>query len=336
MLMCRIALSVLPAVVAIFQAGVVAGQTTSTVSELAPDLIRGQAYPNKPIRIVTTAPGGGNDFAARLIGQGLTASLGQQVIVDNRTATVVPGDIVARAAPDGYVLLLAASTFYIGPLLDKAPYDAMRDFAPITLVARSPNVMVVHPSVPVSSVAEFIAYAKAKPGVVNYGSTGIGSSGHLAGELFKFMARVNFVHIPYKASSAAAVDLLAGNLQLAFNNPASVTPHIKAGRLKALAVCSAQPSPLLPGLPTVSASGLPGYESGAIYGLLAPARTPAAIIKLLNQEVVRILNTPDAKAKFFNVAMETVGSTPEQLAATMKSERARLGKVIKDAGIRSE
>src|SRR5688572_4384442 len=247
----------------------------------------------------------------------LTASLGQQVIVDNRTATVVPGDIVSKAPPDGHVLLLGASTFYIGPLIEKAPYDAMRDFAAITLVARSPNVMVVHPSVPANSVAEFIALAKAKPGALNFGSTGVGSSGHLAGELFKYMARVDFVHIPYKSSAAAATDLLAGNVQLAFNNPASVTPHIKSGKLKALAVCSAQPSELLPGLPTVSAAGLPGYESGAIYGLLAPAKTPAAIIKLLNQEIVRILNTPDAKAKFLNVAMESVGSTPEHLTATM-------------------
>ena len=320
MLMNRIAISVLAAVVALFQAGIAAGQN----------------YPNKPIRIVTTAPGGTLDFAARLIGQGLTTSLGQPVIVDNRTATVVPGDIVSKAAPDGYVLLLGASTFYIGPLIEKAPYDPVRDFAAVTLVARAPNVMVVHPSVPVSSVAEFIALVKAKPGALNYGSTGIGSSGHLAGELFKYMARVNFVHVPYKSSAAAASDLLGGNVQLAFNNPASVTPLIKAGKLKALAVCSAQPSPLLPGLPTVSASGLPGYESGAIYGLWAPARTPAAIIKLLNQEVVRILNTPDAKAKFFNVATENVGSTPEQLATAMQSERARMGKVIKEAGIRGE
>ena len=324
----RFSTTLLLTAVGMLQVGLATGQSGLTGS--------GQPYPNKSIRIVTTAPGGGNDFTARVLAQGMSTNLGQQVIVDNRTSSVVPGDIVAKAPPDGYVLLLGASTFYIGPLIDKAPYDAVRDFATITLATRSPNVVVVHPSVPVTSISELIMHLKSKPGELNYGTPGVGSSAHLAGELFKSMVGVNIMHIAYKGSGPASIDLLAGQMQVAFSNPASVTPHIKSGRLRALAVSSAQPSPLLPGLPTVAASGLAGYESGSIYGLWAPAKTPVAIINRLNQESVRILNLPDVKTKSLNVGMEPVGSTPEQLSITMKSEMARLGKLIKDAGIRSE
>ena len=304
---------------------------------LGADAASGQDYPNRPIRMVTTAPGGGNDFAARLIATGMMAGLGQPVIVDNRSSTVVPGDIVSKSPPDGYTILLAASTFTIGPLLIKnSPYDPVKDFAPITLAVSSPNILVVHPSVPANSVKELIALAKAKPGELNYATSGIGSSAHLAAELFKAMAGVNIVHVPYKGAGPASIDLVAGQVQLAFGNTTSVMPHVKSGRLRALAVASVQPSALVPGLPTVASSGLPGFESAAMVGILAPARTPAAVIDRLNREIVRVLNLPDVKEKFANVGMETVGSAPAQLGATMKFEIARLGKVIKDAGIRGD
>ncbi len=297
----------------------------------------GSEYPNRPVRMVTTAPGGGNDFAARLIAPALAGGLGQQVIVDNRSSTVVPGDIVAKSPPDGYSILLAASTFTIGPLLIRnSPYDPVQDFAPITLAVSSPNILVVHPMVPATSIKELIALARSKPGELNYATSGIGSSAHLAAELFKSMAGVNIVHVPYKGAGPASIDLVAGQVQLAFGNTTTVMPHVKAGRLRALAVSTAQPSALVPGLPTVASSGLTGFESASMVGILGPARTPSAIVERLNRELVRVLNLPDVKEKFSNVGMETVGSTPAHLNATMKSEIARLGKVIRDAGIRGD
>jgi len=287
--------------------------------------------------MVTTAPGGGNDFAARLIAPALAGGLGQQVIVDNRSSTVVPGDIVAKSPPDGYSILLAASTFTIGPLLIRnSPYDPVQDFAPITLAVSSPNILVVHPTLPATSIKELIALARSKPGELNYATSGIGSSAHLAAELFKSMAGVNIVHVPYKGAGPASIDLVAGQVQLAFGNTTTVMPHVKAGRLRALAVSTAQPSVLVPGLPTVASAGLPGFESASMVGILGPARTPSAIVERLNRELVRVLNLPDVKEKFSNVGMETVGSTPAHLNATMKSEIARLGKVIRDAGIRGD
>ena len=314
---------------------IVAGAIPAGLIMLAADVASGQDYPNKPIRIVTTTAGGGNDFAARLIAQGLTVNLGQQVIVDNRSSTVVPGDLVAKAPPDGYTLLVAGGTFSIGPLLQKAPYDPVKDFAALTLAARAPLVVVVHPSSTAKSIKELIALAKANPGGLNYGTPGIGSSAHLSAELFKAMAGVNIVHIPYKGAGPATNDLLGGQVQLAFGNATSVTPHVKSGRLRALAVTTAEPSMLYPALPTVAAS-LPGYESASLVGIFVPAKTPAALVNRLNREIVRILNQADVKEKFFNSGVEVVGSSPAEFAATIKSEIARMGKVIKDVGIRAE
>lgn len=301
------------------------------------DVVSGQTYPNKPIRMVTSAAGGSADFAARLIAQGLTGDLGQQVVVDNRGGSVSTSvGIVAKAPPDGYTLLLYASSLWIAPLLQQVPYDPVRDFSPIILAASSPYILVVHPAVPATSVKELIALAKAKMGELNYGSSGLGTANHLAAELFNAMAGVNIVHVPYKGAGPALNALIGGQLQLMFPSAGSVTSHIKSGRLRALGVTSAEPSALAPGLPTVAASGVPGYESLLIMGIFAPAGVPAALIKRLNQEIVKVLQKADVKEKLFNSGVEAVGGSPEQLAVSVKSEMARLGKVIKDAGIRAD
>jgi tripartite-type tricarboxylate transporter receptor subunit TctC len=300
---------------------------------LGAGVVSGQAYPNKPIRIVTAAVGGGSDFTSRLIAQGISVPLGQPVIVDNRSVGISAPEIVAKALPDGHTLLFGS--FWIDTLLYKAPYDPVRDFSPITLATRSPNILVVHPSVPVKSVKELIALTKAKPGELNYGSGGPGSTPHLAGELFKAMAGVNIVHIPYKGSGAALLDVIGGQVQLMFATAASAMPQVKGGKLRALAVTSAQPSALAPGLPPVAGS-LPGYEATLILGMFAPAKTPGTIINRLNQEIVRVLNTAEAKEKFLNAAAEIVGSSPAELAGTMKAEMARWGKLIKDTGIKPD
>ena len=294
-------------------------------------------YPTKPVRIVGSEPGGGGDFVSRLVAPGLTAALGQPIVIENRPTGVIQGEIVARAAPDGYTLLVNSGSMWIGQLLaaNKVPYDALKDFAPITLAVATPSVLVVHPSLPVASVKDVVALAKARPGALNYSSGSTGSStGYLAAELFKSMARVNIVHIPYKGSGPALNALVAGEVQVAFATAGTVAAHIKSGRLKSLAVTSAQPSALFPNLPTVASAGFPGYESATIYGMFAPANTPVAIINRLNQEIVRILlNNSDVKTRLLNASIEAVGSTPEELGAAVKSEMARLGKIIRDTGI---
>lgn len=295
------------------------------------------AYPTKPIRIVTAEAGGGNDFAARSIVRGLGDTLGQQVIVDNRGGAggIIAAEAVARAPADGYTLLVYASNIWIIPLLRKnVPYDFARDFVPVTWAARSPSTLVVHPSLPVKSVKELIAFAKARPGQLNYGSGGTGSTTHLAAELFKSMAQVNIVRVAYRGNGPALNDLIAGQIQVMLATAGSVAPHIGTGRLRALAVTSAQPTPLAPGLPTVASAGLPGYESLSIYGLFAPAKTPAAIIQQLNREIVKVLHRQDVKQQFLNAGVETVGSTPDEFAAAIKADVARMSKVIHDAGIR--
>jgi hypothetical protein len=295
----------------------------------------GQDYPVKPVRMVTAEPGGGNDFAARLIAQGLAGELGQRIIVDNRG--IGAAEIAAKAPPDGYTLLLYGNPLWLLPLLrNNAPYDAVRDFSPVTLAARSPLVVVVHPSVPARSIRELIALARARPGELNYGSGGAGSTPHLAVELFKSMAAVNIVRVAYKGNAQSLNDLIAGQVQLMFTTSGPVWPHVKSGRLRALAVTSAEPSPLAPGLPAAATAGLPGYESSSVYGVFAPAGTPATIIARLNREIVRLLNRPEVKERFLGSGVDTVGGTADQLAATVKSEITKWGKVIRDAGIRDE
>ena len=306
-----------------------------TMMLLSAGVAYGQDYPNKLIRIITSPAGGDNDFIARIIGQSISSPLGQPVVIENRP-TPLAVESVAKALPDGYTLLLAGGQLTITPLLRKTSYDAVRDFAPITLPGSSPLILVVHPSLPVKSVRELIALAKARPGELNYGSTGIGGLLHLAGELFKAMAGINIVRISYKGSAEAVNNLLSGELHLILQPPFAVAPHVTSRKLRALAVTSGQPSVLAPGLPTVAASGLPGYEAIAPVGLYAPAKTPAAIVNRLNREIVLILNKSDVKEKLFNVGVEVVGSTPEELATRMKSDIAKWGKLIRDAGIRTD
>lgn len=298
----------------------------------------GQNFPNKPVRIVATEPGGTGDLVARTLAQGLTASLGQQVIVDNRGGNVaIPAEVVSKSPPDGHTVLFFGSAFWLLPFMrDNAPYDPVRDFSPLTLVTTAPIIVVVPTSSPVNSVADLIALARSRPAQLNYGTTGTGSANHLAAELFQAMAGVQLVRINYKGVAPAINDLIAGQVQLSFTNAAAGMPHVKSGRLRALAVTSSKASVLAPGLPTIAASGLPGYESISILGMFAPARTPEAVMNRLNQEIVQVLNRAEVKERFINAGVEAVGSSSQQFAATVKFEMARMGRIIKDAGIRSE
>jgi len=302
---------------------------------LCAGVVSGQSYPNKPIRIVAAAPGGNADFSARQIAHGLSESLGQQVIVDNRGGSgIIAADVVAKSPPDGYTLLFYGRDIWVLPLLQNdVRYDPVKDFAPITLAVESPSILVVHPSLPVKNVKELIALAKANPGKLNYGSSGVGSSPYLAAELFKAMAGVDIVHVPYKGAARALPDLFAGQLQLMFNTVTLIGPNVKLGRLKALAVTSAHRTALVPGLPTMSESGLPGYDAVVIFSLFAPAGTPSPTINRINQETVRVLNSPEVKERFFRAGTEVVASSPQALAATVKSDMAKWSKVIKNAGI---
>ena len=292
-----------------------------------------QGYPVKPIRILCATPGASGDFSARIIAQGMTANLGQQVIVDNRGG-YGSIDAVIRSAPDGYTLLVYGSTLWTVSLLEAASWDPQRDLAPVALLNSTPSTVVVHPSLPVHSVKALIAFARSRPGELNYGSAPPGSSQHLASELFKSMAGVNIVNVPYKSSGAALIALLGGEVHMMFPPVGSVSPHVRSGRVRLLAVASTQPSAFLPGVPTVAASGLPGYEFATVVALFAPAGTPDALITRLNQEVARVLNRPDIRQRFMNEGLDAAGGPPEQLATTMRTETARFAKLIKDAGIR--
>ncbi len=295
-----------------------------------------QQYPLKPIRIVTSEPGGGNDLATRIISQEITAPLGQPFVIDNRAGPQVAAETVARAPADGYTLLITGDPLWLLPFLqDNVSFEALRDFAPITLAVRSPNVLVVHPSLPAKSVKELIALAKAKPGQLNYGSSIPGSSNHLGAELFKTMAGVDIVRVAYKGTAQTVNALLGGEVQVMFSTSGTVVPHVKSGRLRALAIASPQPSKLLSDVPTI-AETLPGYASGSIVGVFAPSRTPSTVIVRLNQEIVRALNTPKVLERFFSNGSDVVGSSPEDFVATIKNESARMGKVIRDARIRVE
>lgn len=300
---------------------------------LHPLAANGQAYPSKFIRVVTSAPGGSSDVVSRMVAQGMTDNMTQAVIVENRGSGVaVP--YAAKSSPDGYTLLYYGSALWLAPLLNKdAGYDVLRDFVPISWTVRQPNILVVHPSLPVKSVKQLIALAKSRPGEMNYSCGGLGSSGMMAAELFKYMARLKIVRVNYKGQGPATNDAISGQVQLTFATIGSVAPHIKSGRLRALAVSSPHPSPHYPGLPTLAAAGLPGYEYEQKSGLLAPTGTPAPIIKQLHQAVIRALNTPKIRDRIFALGMENVGSTPEQYAAMIKSEIARMTPVIEHMGL---
>ncbi len=305
----------------------------------APVAAQSQSFPTKPVRVVTTEPGSGSDFVTRLIAQELTSLWGQQVIVDNRggASGAIASELVARSTPDGYTLILYGNPMWLLPLFRKnVPYDPVKDFAPITLAVCAPDIVVVHPAVAVKSIADLMALAKAKPGELNYVSSATGGSTHVAAELFKSMAKVNLVRVTYRGVGAAVTALMGAQGQVMFAAPAAVLPHIKSGRLRAIAVTSAEPSALAPGLPTVASAGIPGYESIIIFGAFAPAKLPAALVAKLHQDMVRALNKSDIKEKFFNAGMEVVGSTPAGLATKVNAEMNSLRKVIKETGIREE
>jgi tripartite-type tricarboxylate transporter receptor subunit TctC len=299
--------------------------------------VQAQGFPLKPIRIVTNEPGAGLDFSARLIAQGLSERFKQAVIVDNRGGAggIIAGELVAKAAPDGYTLLFYSNGLWTVPLLQKAPFDPLRDFAPVTLALTSPSLLVVHPSLPVKSVADLLALARARPGALDYASGGNGAPTHLAAELFKLLARVDLTHIPFKGSGPALNALLGGQAQLMFTVANGGLPHVQSGRLRVLAVTSAQPSALLPGVPTVAAAGVAGYEAVTMQALFAPARTPEAIVRALNQETLRVINAPELREKFSAAATEVVGGTPDQLRAAVAEDMSKLERVIKAAGMRA-
>lgn len=293
----------------------------------------GQAYPTRPIRLVTGTAGGGSDLTTRLIVQAIGGALGQPLVVDNRPTGIIPGQIVARANPDGQTLLISGDNLWIGPLLQTMRYDPLKTYTAITSIDTSPDVLVVHPSVPATSVKELIALARSKPGVLNYAEGAAGGEPHLAAELFNAMAGVKIVRVSYKGGGPALNGLLGAEVQLMFATPSSAMPHVKSGRLHGLAVSGAAQTALAPGLPTVADAGLPGYESTAVRGLFAPAKTPMAIVNRLNQEFVHAINRTDVKEKFFASGTEASPSTPEEFSGKLKADVVKWGKVIKDAGI---
>lgn len=298
-----------------------------------------QGYPAKPVRfVVPYAPGGSTDTLARTIGVKLTDLLGQQVVVDNRPGASgnIGMDIVAHALPDGYTIVLGyIANLAIDPsLYAKMPYDPVRDFAPITELASSPNVLVAHPSVPVTSFKDLLV--KAKQGQFNFASAGVGSVGHLTGELLNQMAGIRMVHVPYKGSGQAVTDLLGGHVQLMFSGFSSTLPHIKSGRLRALAVTGAQRSPAAPDVPTIAESGFPGFEATAWYGVLAPAKTPKPVVSRLHNDIVKVLQEPDVKNRLSGLGFEIVGSTPEQFSAYIKAEIKKWAKAVKASGAKAD
>lgn len=298
-----------------------------------------QSYPSKPIRmIVPSAPGGSVDTLARLVAQKMTAAMGQQVVVENRAGSggVVGTEIAARAAPDGYTLLMAYGSHVINPTLyPKLPYDTVKDFSPITQVAVQPQMVNVHPALPVKSVKELVTLAKARPGELNYGSAGSGSGGHLATEILCAMARIKMTHVPYKGSAPAMFDVVAGNTQLMIATLITSLPHVRGGKLRAVAVTSAKRTPIAPEVPTV-AETIRGYEVEVSYFLLAPAGTPRDIIEKLHAEAARALKQPDVVERLARDGAEPIGNTPDQTARYIADEIIKWGKAVRASGARAQ
>ncbi|MBI4192473.1 MAG: tripartite tricarboxylate transporter substrate binding protein [Betaproteobacteria bacterium] len=299
----------------------------------------GQDYPSKPIRVIVGfSAGGPTDLVARLIGAKLTEAWGQQIVVDNRAgaSSMIGTELVARSVPDGYTLLVGTGTaLTIAPLLrSKVPYDPVKDFAPVSLLVINPQILVVNNTVPVNSVKDLIALAKSKPGQLNYASGGEGSTPHLGMELLKSLAGIDIAHVPYKGTSLYLIDLIAGQVQMMFNSMPTVLPLVKSGKLKGLAVSSAQRSPAAPDLPTVAEAGVPNFETVGWYGMLAPARTPQGIVAKLNAQVVKILTQPEMAQRLAGEGADPAPGPPESLAKFMRVETERLKKLIKFAGLK--
>ena len=298
-----------------------------------------QPYPSKPARmIVPYPPGGSADILARAIGAKVGEGLGQPVVIDNRpgAGTIIGTEATAKSAPDGYTFMLGTvSSHAINPALNpKLPFDPVKDFTPLSLVASIPFAMIVHPSVAAKSVQEFVALAKAKPGQINYSSAGTGTSNHLAGELLKSMAGIDLVHVPYKGSAPALNDLIAGQVSMMFDLVLTAAPHIKSGAARGLAVTGSQRSPVLPELPTVAESGLPGYEVSAWFGIFAPAGLPQPVAQRLNAEFVKVMREPDLKQRLASLGADPLTSSPEQFSAYLRSEIDKWAKVVKASGMK--
>ena len=299
-----------------------------------------QQYPARPIRlIVPFPPGGGTDTMARVVAPKLSEFLGQQVVAENRGGAggTIGSEMVAKSKPDGYTLMLATISNAIGAsLYTRLNYDLVRDFATITQLATTPHILVVHPSVPVKSVKEFTALAKAKPGDLAYSSSGAGSAAHLAGELFNSLTGVKTTHVPYKGGGPSMIALVGGEVSLAFATMPSAIGYVRSGRLRGLAVTTDKRSPSTPELPTIAESGVAGYEAGSWYGLSAPAGTSKEIVNRLHAETIKVLALPDVKERLFNAGFEIVTSTPEQFAAFTRTEIQKWGKIVKSAGLKAD
>jgi tripartite-type tricarboxylate transporter receptor subunit TctC len=297
-------------------------------------------YPALPIRIVVpSSPGGGIDALARIVGPRMSETWGKPVVIDNRPGAggIIGYEIVAKASPDGYTALIVAGGYTLNPsLYSKLPYDAINDFERVSLAACAPNLLVVHSSIPVTSLKELIELAKAKPNFLNYASSGVGTTSYLAAELMKVMAGVEMVHVPYKGAGLSNAAAVAGQVHFIFSAPHSMIPYVRAGRVRALGVTSARRLPLIPEVPTIAEAGIPGFDVNSCYGVLLPAKTPAAIIAKLNAEIVRILHLPDVRAQLEGLSFEVIGSTPEEYTRFAKTDLARWAKALKEAGIKPE
>ena len=300
-----------------------------------------QGYPSKPVRVIVPfPPGAGVDIVTRSVSPRLGELLGQQLIVDNRAGAggILGAELAAKAPPDGYTLLMATAGILtvIPNMNSKAPYSVERDFVPVTLIASVPSMLVVHPSLPAKSVKELVALARSKPGAINYASTGNGTLPHLAAELFKAQAKIDMVHVPYKGSAPALTDLLGGQVEVFFGNVLSVIPQVRSGTLRALAVTSVERMPVAPETPTLAQSGFPGFEAGPWFGLVAPAGTPREIVNRLHAEVVKTLRLPETQERLAGQGATTVGNTPDQFAAYIRTESAKWAKVLKASGVRAD
>jgi len=299
-----------------------------------------QNYPTRPVRlIIPFSPGGAADVPGRILADRMTHALGQQVVIENRpgAGSTIGAEAAAKAAPDGYTLFMISNTHFVSAALyKKLNYDALNDYTPITQATSAPNILIIHPSLPAKNVKELIALAKAQSGKLTYGSSGVGGAGHLAGVLFDQLAGTKMIHVPYKGGAPAIIALVSGEVNMVFATAETAVPQVKAGKIRALGVTTAKRSALLPDLPTIAEGGLPGYEANNWYGLLAPAKTPAAIVERLNREVVKVLNMPNVKEQLFRSGLDASPSTQKEFAAYIKSEMAKWAKVVKASGAKAE
>ena len=304
---------------------------------LTAELAQAQGFPDKTIRIVTTEPGSTSDFLARLLAQGISGGLGRQVIVENRGGGLLASDAVLRAAPDGTNIILNGSSLWLSPLMrENAPYDAVKDFSPITLAASAPSVLVVHPSLPVRTVSELIALAKSKPGELNYGSGSTGAPSHLAVELFKAQTGIDMVHVAYRGNPLAMIDVIGGHVPVFFDFVLTGAPHVRSGAVRALATTGAQRSSILPDLPTVIEAGIPGFEASTWFGVYAPAGTPKDMVAGMSDEIAAVLASPNVKKRLAELGVEPMQGGPAALGELTRSDLAKWGPVIQKAGLKLE